>query len=61
MRLRRAALLHACFTKLYFRAALTYCLFCLTFPMLLQCPFIDEYILVLHNKIRSKSVEFPDS
>jgi hypothetical protein len=58
MRLRRAALLHACFTKLYFRAALTYCLFCLT---LLQCPFIDEYILVLHNKIRSKSVEFPDS
>ncbi|KAG7266021.1 hypothetical protein CRUP_017467 [Coryphaenoides rupestris] len=25
------------------------------------CPFIDEYILVLHNKIRSKTVEFPDS
>ncbi|XP_059913326.1 calcium/calmodulin-dependent protein kinase kinase 1 isoform X1 [Gadus macrocephalus] len=33
-------------------------LYCLVFG---KCPFIDEYILVLHNKIRSKSVEFPDS
>uniref|UniRef100_A0A4W5KDI9 Calcium/calmodulin-dependent protein kinase kinase 1, alpha a n=1 Tax=Hucho hucho TaxID=62062 RepID=A0A4W5KDI9_9TELE len=26
-----------------------------------NCPFIDEYILVLHNKIRTKCVEFPES
>lgn len=26
----------------------------------LQCPFIDEYILGLHNKIKSKPVEFPE-
>ncbi|KAL6463763.1 hypothetical protein MHYP_G00281540 [Metynnis hypsauchen] len=26
-----------------------------------KCPFIDEYILALHNKIRSKSVEFPET
>ncbi|XP_056140384.1 calcium/calmodulin-dependent protein kinase kinase 1 [Lampris incognitus] len=26
-----------------------------------KCPFFDEYILALHNKIRSKCVEFPES
>ncbi|XP_073806448.1 calcium/calmodulin-dependent protein kinase kinase 1 isoform X3 [Danio rerio] len=26
-----------------------------------KCPFIDEYILALHNKIKSKVVEFPDT
>ncbi|XP_056601530.1 calcium/calmodulin-dependent protein kinase kinase 1 isoform X1 [Triplophysa dalaica] len=25
-----------------------------------KCPFIDEYILALHNKIKSKHVEFPE-
>lgn len=25
-----------------------------------QCPFIDENILALHNKIRTKPVEFPE-
>uniref|UniRef100_A0A669PEC2 Calcium/calmodulin dependent protein kinase kinase 1 n=1 Tax=Phasianus colchicus TaxID=9054 RepID=A0A669PEC2_PHACC len=25
-----------------------------------KCPFIDEYILGLHNKIKSKPVEFPE-
>ncbi|XP_065106231.1 calcium/calmodulin-dependent protein kinase kinase 1 isoform X2 [Paramisgurnus dabryanus] len=25
-----------------------------------KCPFIDEYILALHNKIKSKSVDFPE-
>uniref|UniRef100_A0A674EJS4 Calcium/calmodulin-dependent protein kinase kinase 1, alpha b n=1 Tax=Salmo trutta TaxID=8032 RepID=A0A674EJS4_SALTR len=25
-----------------------------------QCPFIDEYIIGLHNKIRNRPVEFPD-
>uniref|UniRef100_A0A8C2L4H1 Calcium/calmodulin-dependent protein kinase kinase 1, alpha a n=1 Tax=Cyprinus carpio TaxID=7962 RepID=A0A8C2L4H1_CYPCA len=25
-----------------------------------KCPFIDEYILALHNKIKSKPVEFPE-
>uniref|UniRef100_A0A8C3J0Y8 Calcium/calmodulin dependent protein kinase kinase 1 n=1 Tax=Chrysemys picta bellii TaxID=8478 RepID=A0A8C3J0Y8_CHRPI len=25
-----------------------------------KCPFIDEYILSLHNKIKNKAVEFPD-
>lgn len=25
-----------------------------------QCPFIDEYILALHNKIKNKPVEFPE-
>ncbi|CAB1316857.1 unnamed protein product, partial [Coregonus sp. 'balchen'] len=33
----------------------------LSSPLLfMQCPFIDEYILVLHNKIRTKCVEFPE-
>lgn len=27
----------------------------------LQCPFIDEYILALHNKIRTKLVDFPET
>ncbi|XP_041096940.1 calcium/calmodulin-dependent protein kinase kinase 1 isoform X2 [Polyodon spathula] len=26
-----------------------------------KCPFIDEYILALHNKIRNKPVEFPET
>ncbi|XP_062844684.1 calcium/calmodulin-dependent protein kinase kinase 1 [Trichomycterus rosablanca] len=26
-----------------------------------KCPFIDEYILALHNKIRIKPVEFPET
>ncbi|KAK7925656.1 hypothetical protein WMY93_007966 [Mugilogobius chulae] len=26
-----------------------------------KCPFIDDYILALHNKIRTKPVEFPES
>ncbi|RXN10431.1 calcium calmodulin-dependent kinase kinase 1 isoform X1 [Labeo rohita] len=26
-----------------------------------KCPFIDEYILALHNKIKSKPVEFPET
>jgi len=30
------------------------------FPVL-QCPFIDEYILALHNKIKCKPVEFPET
>uniref|UniRef100_A0A8D0L5I9 non-specific serine/threonine protein kinase n=1 Tax=Sphenodon punctatus TaxID=8508 RepID=A0A8D0L5I9_SPHPU len=25
-----------------------------------KCPFIDEYILALHNKIKNKAVEFPE-
>uniref|UniRef100_A0A8C4W325 Calcium/calmodulin dependent protein kinase kinase 1 n=1 Tax=Gopherus evgoodei TaxID=1825980 RepID=A0A8C4W325_9SAUR len=25
-----------------------------------KCPFIDEYILSLHNKIKNKAVEFPE-
>lgn len=29
--------------------------------LFLQCPFIDEYILALHNKIRTKPVEFPET
>uniref|UniRef100_A0A3P8YZ16 Protein kinase domain-containing protein n=1 Tax=Esox lucius TaxID=8010 RepID=A0A3P8YZ16_ESOLU len=33
-------------------------LYCFAFG---KCPFIDEYILVLHNKIRTKCVEFPES
>ncbi|XP_042165052.1 calcium/calmodulin-dependent protein kinase kinase 1 isoform X1 [Oncorhynchus tshawytscha] len=33
-------------------------LYCFVFG---KCPFIDEYILVLHNKIRTKCVEFPES
>ncbi|XP_026876382.2 calcium/calmodulin-dependent protein kinase kinase 1 isoform X2 [Electrophorus electricus] len=32
-------------------------LYCFVFG---KCPFIDEYILALHNKIRSKPVEFPE-
>lgn len=30
-------------------------------PLSVQCPFIDEYILALHNKIRTKPVEFPET
>lgn len=30
------------------------------FPSPPQCPFIDENILALHNKIRTKPVEFPE-
>nr|XP_057943761.1 calcium/calmodulin-dependent protein kinase kinase 1 isoform X1 [Doryrhamphus excisus] len=26
----------------------------------LQCPFIDEYIMALHNKIRTRPVDFPE-
>ncbi|KPP67607.1 hypothetical protein Z043_113787 [Scleropages formosus] len=26
-----------------------------------ECPFIDEYILALHNKIKNKPVEFPET
>ncbi|KAG8008237.1 Calcium/calmodulin-dependent protein kinase kinase 1 [Nibea albiflora] len=26
-----------------------------------KCPFIDEYILALHNKIRTKPVDFPET
>uniref|UniRef100_A0A3B1K1E5 non-specific serine/threonine protein kinase n=1 Tax=Astyanax mexicanus TaxID=7994 RepID=A0A3B1K1E5_ASTMX len=33
-------------------------LYCFVFG---KCPFIDEYILALHNKIRSKLVEFPET
>ncbi|KAL2094999.1 hypothetical protein ACEWY4_009718 [Coilia grayii] len=33
-------------------------LYCFVFG---KCPFIDEYILALHNKIRSKAVEFPET
>ncbi|XP_036392685.1 calcium/calmodulin-dependent protein kinase kinase 1-like [Megalops cyprinoides] len=33
-------------------------LYCFVFG---KCPFIDEYILALHNKIRSKPVEFPET
>ncbi|KAM6970451.1 calcium/calmodulin-dependent protein kinase kinase 1 [Aplochiton taeniatus] len=33
-------------------------LYCFAFG---KCPFFDEYILALHNKIRSKCVEFPES
>ncbi|XP_062341553.1 calcium/calmodulin-dependent protein kinase kinase 1 isoform X1 [Osmerus eperlanus] len=33
-------------------------LYCFLFG---KCPFIDEYILALHNKIRTKCVEFPES
>ncbi|KAI5615548.1 calcium/calmodulin-dependent protein kinase kinase 1 isoform X2, partial [Silurus asotus] len=33
-------------------------LYCFVFG---KCPFIDEYILALHNKIRSKTVEFPET
>lgn len=25
-----------------------------------QCPFYDDYIISLHNKIKNKPVEFPD-
>ncbi|KAL4660593.1 calcium/calmodulin-dependent protein kinase kinase 1 isoform X2 [Arapaima gigas] len=32
-------------------------LFCFVFG---KCPFIDEYILALHNKIKNKPVEFPE-
>uniref|UniRef100_A0A4W6EG12 calcium/calmodulin-dependent protein kinase n=1 Tax=Lates calcarifer TaxID=8187 RepID=A0A4W6EG12_LATCA len=32
-------------------------LYCFIFG---KCPFIDEYILALHNKIRTKPVEFPE-
>ncbi|XP_074527745.1 calcium/calmodulin-dependent protein kinase kinase 1 isoform X1 [Halichoeres trimaculatus] len=33
-------------------------LYCFVFG---KCPFIDEYILALHNKIRTKLVEFPET
>ncbi|XP_030602032.1 calcium/calmodulin-dependent protein kinase kinase 1 isoform X2 [Archocentrus centrarchus] len=33
-------------------------LYCFIFG---KCPFIDEYILALHNKIRTKPVEFPET
>uniref|UniRef100_I3KLQ9 non-specific serine/threonine protein kinase n=2 Tax=Oreochromis TaxID=8139 RepID=I3KLQ9_ORENI len=33
-------------------------LYCFAFG---KCPFIDEYILALHNKIRTKPVEFPET
>uniref|UniRef100_A0A8C5DLQ5 calcium/calmodulin-dependent protein kinase n=1 Tax=Gouania willdenowi TaxID=441366 RepID=A0A8C5DLQ5_GOUWI len=33
-------------------------LYCFVFG---KCPFIDEYILALHNKIRSKPVDFPET
>uniref|UniRef100_A0A673BSE4 Protein kinase domain-containing protein n=1 Tax=Sphaeramia orbicularis TaxID=375764 RepID=A0A673BSE4_9TELE len=33
-------------------------LYCFVFG---KCPFIDEYILALHNKIRTKPVDFPES
>ncbi|XP_058857587.1 calcium/calmodulin-dependent protein kinase kinase 1-like isoform X1 [Acipenser ruthenus] len=33
-------------------------LYCFVFG---KCPFIDEYILALHNKIRNKPVEFPET
>ncbi|XP_038563417.1 calcium/calmodulin-dependent protein kinase kinase 1 isoform X3 [Micropterus salmoides] len=32
-------------------------LYCFVFG---KCPFIDEYILALHNKIRTKPVDFPE-
>ncbi|KAM9782340.1 calcium/calmodulin-dependent protein kinase kinase 1 isoform X1 [Syngnathus typhle] len=32
-------------------------LYCFIFG---KCPFIDEYILALHSKIRTKSVDFPE-
>ncbi|XP_041657572.1 calcium/calmodulin-dependent protein kinase kinase 1 isoform X2 [Cheilinus undulatus] len=32
-------------------------LYCFVFG---KCPFIDDYILALHNKIRTKLVEFPE-
>ncbi|XP_019109912.1 calcium/calmodulin-dependent protein kinase kinase 1 isoform X2 [Larimichthys crocea] len=33
-------------------------LYCFVFG---KCPFIDEYILALHNKIRTKPVDFPET
>uniref|UniRef100_A0A3P8VY47 calcium/calmodulin-dependent protein kinase n=1 Tax=Cynoglossus semilaevis TaxID=244447 RepID=A0A3P8VY47_CYNSE len=33
-------------------------LYCFVFG---KCPFIDEYILALHNKIRTKPVEYPEA
>ncbi|XP_035522059.1 calcium/calmodulin-dependent protein kinase kinase 1 isoform X2 [Morone saxatilis] len=33
-------------------------LYCFVFG---KCPFIDEYILALHNKIRTKLVDFPET
>lgn len=32
----------------------------LLYVLSLQCPFIDEYILALHNKIKTKPVDFPE-
>lgn len=29
--------------------------------VLSQCPFYDEYIVSLHNKIKNKPVEFPET
>ncbi|KAL4647787.1 calcium/calmodulin-dependent protein kinase kinase 1-like [Arapaima gigas] len=34
---------------------------CFISPFCWQCPFIDEYILALHNQIRTKPVELPDT
>ncbi|KAK5620737.1 Calcium/calmodulin-dependent protein kinase kinase 1 [Crenichthys baileyi] len=33
-------------------------LYCFVFG---KCPFIDEYILALHNKIKTKPVDFPET
>lgn len=29
-------------------------------PPCLQCPFIDDYILALHRKIKNEAVVFPE-
>ena len=34
---------------------------CSFLPFLFQCPFYDEYIVSLHNKIKNKPVEFPET
>lgn len=31
------------------------------FCVLEQCPFYDEYVVSLHNKIKNKGVEFPET
>lgn len=36
------------------------CVFHVFLLLHLQCPFIDEYILALHNKIRTKPVDFSE-
>lgn len=35
--------------------------FIFTVFLLIQCPFYDEYIVSLHNKIKNKPVEFPET